>query len=213
MEWRSETGKKKKAIKRAWAWSHCAVLSCSIMSDSLQPHGLYPTRHHCPWGFSRQEYWSGLPCSPLGDLPNLGVEPKSPALQADSLPSEPPRKPQEVTTGDNVSSVPLVILGNGVEHTPQCHTIQGAKGPRHLFIQPFLSAIAWRLLLGGMNFLVPLAKAELTQVARGSPELSFLTCEVGPACNEIVKAEERWVTPWQHLLSQPFWGNVVILYI
>ena len=42
-------------------------------------------------GFSRQEYWSGLPFPSPGDLPNPGVEPGSPALQADSLPSEPLR--------------------------------------------------------------------------------------------------------------------------
>ena len=53
------------------------------MSDSLQPHGLLPTRLLCPWGFSRQEYWSGLPCPPPGDLPNPGIEPGSPALQVD----------------------------------------------------------------------------------------------------------------------------------
>ena len=40
--------------------------------------------------FSRQEYWSGLPFLPPGDLPNPGLESRSPALQADSLPSEPP---------------------------------------------------------------------------------------------------------------------------
>ena len=40
-------------------------------------------------GFSRQEYWSGLPCPPPGDLPNPGIEPGSPALQPDSLPPEP----------------------------------------------------------------------------------------------------------------------------
>ena len=39
-------------------------------------------------GFSRQEYWSGLPFPPPGGLPNLGIEPGSPALQADSLPTE-----------------------------------------------------------------------------------------------------------------------------
>ena len=38
--------------------------------------------------FSRQEYWSGFPCPPSGDLPNPGIEPRSPALQADSLPTE-----------------------------------------------------------------------------------------------------------------------------
>ena len=42
--------------------------------------------------FSRQEYWSGLPFPPLGDLPNPGIKPKSPALQADSFLSEPSRK-------------------------------------------------------------------------------------------------------------------------
>ena len=43
--------------------------------------------------FSRQEYWSGLPFPSPGDLPDTGIEPGSPALQADALPSEPPGKP------------------------------------------------------------------------------------------------------------------------
>ena len=42
-------------------------------------------------GFSRQEYWSGLPFPSLGDLPNPGIEPESPALQADFLPTGLPR--------------------------------------------------------------------------------------------------------------------------
>ena len=46
-----------------------------------------------PWEFSRWEYWSGLPRPSPGDLPNTGIKPRSPALQADSSPSEPPRKP------------------------------------------------------------------------------------------------------------------------
>ena len=44
-------------------------------------------------GFSRQEYWSELPFPSPGDLPNAGIEPRSPALQADALSSEPPGKP------------------------------------------------------------------------------------------------------------------------
>ena len=44
-------------------------------------------------GFSRQEYWSRLPCPPPGDLPYPGIEPESPALYPDSLLSEPPGKP------------------------------------------------------------------------------------------------------------------------
>ena len=42
--------------------------------------------------FSRQEYWSGLPFPSPGDLPNPGIEPRCPTLQADALPSEPPGK-------------------------------------------------------------------------------------------------------------------------
>ena len=45
-------------------------------------------------GFSRQEYWSGLPFPSPEDLPNPGIKPRSPALQADALLSEPPGKPK-----------------------------------------------------------------------------------------------------------------------
>ena len=47
-----------------------------------------------PMGFSRQEYWSGLPLSSPGNLPDSGIKLRSPALQADSLPSEPPGNPK-----------------------------------------------------------------------------------------------------------------------
>ena len=57
------------------------------------PHELQPARILCPWGFSRQEYWSGLPCLPPGDLPNPVIKPRSPTLKADSLPFKPPGKP------------------------------------------------------------------------------------------------------------------------
>ena len=51
------------------------------------------------WGFSRPEYWSGLSCPPPGNLPNPRIKPKSPALQADSLPSEPPGKTKDTWVG------------------------------------------------------------------------------------------------------------------
>ena len=57
-------------------------------------------------GFSRQGYWSGLPFPSPGDLPDPGIEPRSPALQADALPSEPPGKQGEKTVlrmGENNS--------------------------------------------------------------------------------------------------------------
>ena len=61
---------------------YTSVLSHSVMSKSLRPHGLKPTRLLLPWEFFRQEYWSGLPCPSPGDLPNQGIKPRSPTLQA-----------------------------------------------------------------------------------------------------------------------------------
>ena len=66
---------------------------CCALSRSVVSHSLQSTRLLCPWGFSRQEYWSGLPCPFPGDLPNPGIEHRSPTLQVASLPSEPPGKP------------------------------------------------------------------------------------------------------------------------
>ena len=62
--------------------------SRSVVSDSLRPHGL-ARQAPLSMGFSRQEDWSGLPFPYPGDLPNPGIEPGSPALQADALSSEP----------------------------------------------------------------------------------------------------------------------------
>ena len=58
------------------------------MSNSLPPHGL-ARQAPLSMGFSRQEDWSELPFPYPGDLPNPGIEPRSPALQADALSSEP----------------------------------------------------------------------------------------------------------------------------
>ena len=61
----------------------CSV--ASVMSDSAT---LWTVAHNAllSTGFSREEYWSGLPCPLPGDLPDLGIEPVSPALRLDSLP-------------------------------------------------------------------------------------------------------------------------------
>ena len=55
--------------------------------------------------FSRQEYWSGLPFSSPGDLPNPGIEPRSPAFQVDALTSKPPGKPHQIN---------MLMLSQGV---------------------------------------------------------------------------------------------------
>ena len=52
---------------------HTCTHSFSVMSDSLQPHGLKSARLLCRWGFFRQEYWSTLPCPPPGIVPGNSV--------------------------------------------------------------------------------------------------------------------------------------------
>ena len=68
------------------------------MSDSATP---WTVAYQAPQSmeFSRQEYWSGLPFPSPGDLPNPWIESRSPALQADSLPFEPPGKPKNTGVG------------------------------------------------------------------------------------------------------------------
>ena len=79
-DWRDVTGLliyatiQQKLTQRGDATVCSAVLSCSVVSDLLWPHGLWPTRLLCPWGFSRQKYWSGLPCPLPGDLPDPGSD-------------------------------------------------------------------------------------------------------------------------------------------
>ena len=61
-------------------------------------------------GFSRQEYWSGLPFPSPGDLPNPGIKPGSPALQTDTLPSEPPGKPKDTLESESEVAQSCPIL-------------------------------------------------------------------------------------------------------
>ena len=60
-------------------------LGCGYLVAKLCPTLLIPPRS---MGFSKQEYWSGLPFPSSGDLPDPGIKPRSPALQADDLPTE-----------------------------------------------------------------------------------------------------------------------------
>ena len=79
-------------------WLQLCLTVCSPM-DCRPPGPL-------SMGFSRQEHWSGLPCSPPGDLPHPGIEPRSPVLKADPLASEPPGR--ESLEGTNVPSAGIL---------------------------------------------------------------------------------------------------------
>ena len=79
-------GKKVKVLFIQSCLSLCNPLDCSPPGTSV--HGIL-----------QAEYWSGLPCLSPGDLPNPGIQSSSPALQADSLPPEPPGKPMNTRVG------------------------------------------------------------------------------------------------------------------
>ena len=70
-------------------WAHCRGCACLLSCDP------WTAAHQAPlsMGFSRQEYWSGLPFPPPGHLPNPGIEPVSPALAGGCFTTEPLGKP------------------------------------------------------------------------------------------------------------------------
>ena len=117
--------------------------SCPTLCD---PCGLLPARLLCPWGFSRQEYWSGLPCPPPGDLPNPGIKPRSPKFQVDSLLSEPPGNPKNTRVGS-------LFLLQGIFPTQESN--QGLLHCRRILYQLSYpgSPMARAQVKTGLNFL------------------------------------------------------------
>ena len=98
-----------------------AVLSLGIMTVCVCVKSLSRVRFFAtPWtvarhaplsmGFSKQEYWSGLPFPSPGDLPNPGIKSGSSALQADALSSEPPRKPEDQKYPDPLETTATTLL-------------------------------------------------------------------------------------------------------
>ena len=86
---------------------YVCVFVCSLsrvfMSDSLCTHELWNRKAHLSIGFSRQEYWSGLPCPPPGDLPDLGSQPAS-DLAGGFFTTEPPEKLSAILRDGHYSS-------------------------------------------------------------------------------------------------------------
>ena len=105
----------------------------SVLSDSLRPHGLYS-----PWNSPGQDTgisWNILACQDTfpspGDLPNPGMEPRSPALQADSLPAEPPGKPSfEVNQGRNGNPLQYSCQENPMDRGAWWAAVHGVAGSR-----------------------------------------------------------------------------------
>ena len=88
--------------------------------------------------FSRQEYWSGLPCPSLWDLPDPGIKPGSPAFQADSSPTEPPEK---LETCCRYCKVASVVSDSVRPHRRQAPPSLGFTRQEHWSGLPFLQSM------------------------------------------------------------------------
>ena len=105
--------------KRLWPWnspSHNTGMGVCMLSHFscvwlLTTIWTAASQAPLSMGFSRQEYWSGLPFPYPGHLSNLGIEPGSPALQTDILPSEPLGKPYYVPADSNVYTFQFLLSG------------------------------------------------------------------------------------------------------
>ena len=127
---------------------------CVLSAQSLSRTQLSATprtvAHQAPlsMGFSRQEYWSGLPCPPPGDLPDPEIKPRSPTLQADSLPSEPQGKPQKKIRHKFLATQTLVTESDCLE-VGRCKWEELQKSTRKLlkemntFIILTLMMVSW----------------------------------------------------------------------
>ena len=101
-----------------------SVKSLSMEAVKGKVAQLCPTDSETLWTiqsmeFSRPEYWSGQPFPSLGDLPNLGIKPRSPTLQAVSLPAESPEKPKNTGVG-RVSLLQWIIPTQGSNWGVSC---------------------------------------------------------------------------------------------
>ena len=91
--------------------------------------------HQAPlsMGFSKQEYWSGLPFPSPGDLPHPGIEPRSPTLHTDSLPSEAPGNPLSVVNELCIKSLQLCLnLCDLMDYSPRGFSVHGILQARTL---------------------------------------------------------------------------------
>ena len=93
-------------------------------------------------GFSRQEYWSGLPFHSPGDLPDPGIEPGSPEFQADAVTAEPPGKPVDIS---NMKHVINFDLPSDIEEYVHCIGCIGCVG--YLGLATSLPRVCWIFLL------------------------------------------------------------------
>ena len=107
---------------------------CSVMSDFLQFQTV-DCQTPLSMEFSRQEYWSGLPFPSPGDLPDPGIEPGSPTLQADPSLSEPPGKPIS-RTGVHICLLLKYCSSGQLSYRNKCTEVSSLSKKLHLETMP-----------------------------------------------------------------------------
>ena len=110
--------------------------SRSVVSNSFVTPWIVARQAPLSMGVSRQEYWSGLPLHSPGDLPNPGIKPPSPALQADSLPSEPPGTRKFLISGANCKGTRRAEMANWDAEIPHQELLPpvGLEGWRRMHV-------------------------------------------------------------------------------
>ena len=101
-----------------FSWKVLVTQSCPV-SNSLQPPWIVACQAPLSMGFSKQEYWSGSPFSFPGNLPDPGIKPRYPVLQAGSLPSKLPGKPPfhgRTAAKPKTNTQKLVLVDSGSQY-------------------------------------------------------------------------------------------------
>ena len=154
-------------------------------------------------GFSRQEYWRGLPFPSPGGLPNLGIEPRSPALAREFFTTEPPGKLICKLGGEENSSLPLELTAAGWP----CPRVRS-----HISVPPSHSScidgLGKKLLSGFLSFGLFMAEVHYvpSQPGKNTTSARFLKSELTTACLRI--QELILAGPHQAELQSTFWFRI-----
>ena len=168
------------------------VTTCSVGSDSLQAH-----QAPLSMGFSRQEYWNGLQFPSPRDLSDPGIEPRSPVLYADSLPSEPLEKPPNICKSSNIPGWQSSIRKKEPLACWSCHQQSQGNGSE----SPARSTEAWlgRILGTWLHVWARTWAGSLTNPFR----MVSMQSALGFRCTEVFNSPG-----WSHFAQIPWHPGV-----
>ena len=173
------------------------MLSRSVVSDSLWPHGLEPARLLCPWGFSRQEYWSGWPCYPPGS--NLSYQIIS-SINKNAV--SPTLKTQKTKTSLNLRFPsgwgPIFLVLLYINTPPK----------QHLYLFPLIPLLTHSLKLTVIT--LPWPPLHQCSSRRVSSAISITKSNLSPPLSQPIRSP--WSTPsWNSFFLWPVGPHPLVL--